>query len=220
MVNEKSTKKPTDYPISFVASPQIQVCGRVYSWKDENGNVHFSDKNNPEHEEVATLFPAYVWMYIPIAGEPESQDPAGQSKYFPPRVYKSSETPAERLLKTFDRVTLLELIMPYLDALADELRPLIEGLREETRQLKSKCKEIDANILSWKDRAKKLQKESDKFESKYREAVRSLGKASTKSTDIRLSAEYRTMQAKYQMDIDSLQLHNDQMAQEMKRLKS
>ncbi|RAL59238.1 hypothetical protein DID88_006953 [Monilinia fructigena] len=220
MVNiEESTKKPTDYPISLVVSPQLEASGATEIWDDEEGNEHHSNRKPPIYERHLSWLPAYVWMYLHKPGEPENEDPAGQAKYFPPRVEESSETPAERLLKTFDRVPLLELIMPYLDTLADEPRPVIEGLREEIRQLKSKCKEKESDILLWKDRAEKLQTERNKFKSKYSEAIQSLGIAFPKSTDIKSSAEFRTMQAKYQMDIDSLQRQRNEMAQEIKRLK-
>ncbi|KAB8296730.1 hypothetical protein EYC80_002150 [Monilinia laxa] len=221
MVNvEESTKKPTDYPISLVVSPQLEASGATEVWDDEEGNEHHSNRMTPIYERHLSWLPAYVWVYLPKPGAPENEDPAGQSKHFPPRVEESSEIPVERLLKTFDRVPLLELLMPYLDTLADEIRPVIEALREEIRQLESKCKEKESNVLSWKDRAEKLQMERVKFKGKYSEAVQSLGIAPPKLIDINLSAEFRTMQAKYQMEIDSLQRQKNEMAQEIKHLKS
>ncbi|TGO47416.1 hypothetical protein BCON_0279g00150 [Botryotinia convoluta] len=79
---------------------------------------------------------------------------------FPLRSDLSAEGLGERMLKRVDRVTLLDLVKPYLDDFAEQLRPVIEGLRGEIAQRIEERNEME--------------KQRDEFRSKYREALQSI----------------------------------------------
>ncbi|KAK6594921.1 hypothetical protein H4I96_10652 [Botrytis cinerea] len=113
--------------------------------------------------------PAKVWFYVPRPGSPVINEqefepmpipppPVNEWRTItPPRSDLSPETLTERFIERFDRVTSLELVKPYLDDFAEQLRPVIEGLRGEVAQRIEECNEME--------------KERDEFRRKYLEAL-------------------------------------------------
>ncbi|KAF7953455.1 uncharacterized protein EAE97_000854 [Botrytis byssoidea] len=120
--------------------------------------------------EVSAYRHAGVSFYIPRPGDADQGSepmtlpprPSGDLKpaILPSRSDLSAEALCERTLKRFDRVTLLDLVKPYLDDFAEQLRPVLEGLRGELAQ---RIEERD-----------EMEKERDEFRSKHREALQSI----------------------------------------------
>ncbi|KAF7862564.1 hypothetical protein EAF04_007437 [Stromatinia cepivora] len=121
-----SKKSPEGQPITMVTSPRIDSFGYRKSNIGEKTRWYF---------EGGHYKPVAVWFYLPRSGEPDYGTEAVEPRVVPPRVETSPETAGERLLKGLDETTLLELVKPYLDALAEQLRPLIEGLRGENNTI-------------------------------------------------------------------------------------
>ncbi|ESZ94269.1 hypothetical protein SBOR_5337 [Sclerotinia borealis F-4128] len=114
--------------ISMVARPMLEEYG---------GRQSYHDKYRPNYLVANTWLEAIVWMHNPNPDDPDD-GPDVKPKALPRRVDPSTlEPPGARLLRGLDTVTLLDLVKPHLDAFADELRPLVEGLREEITRLKS-----------------------------------------------------------------------------------
>ncbi|KAF5877192.1 uncharacterized protein Bfra_001555 [Botrytis fragariae] len=159
--------EPQGQPISLVTSPAILRYG-----------LRVADDGIYEERwwhEVYGYQRACVWVHLPRPEELDSDEedftpmalspPPEQLKdlkpvTFPRRSDLSVEDLGERMLKRFDRVTLLDLVKPYLDDLAEQLRPVLEGLREEIAQ---RIEERD-----------EMEKQRDEFRSKYREALQSI----------------------------------------------
>ncbi|KAJ8069443.1 hypothetical protein OCU04_003097 [Sclerotinia nivalis] len=150
-VNLGSKKSPEGQPITMVTSPRIDAFGHRDSDIGAKTRWYF---------EVVYYKPVTVWFYLPRSGEPDYGTEAVEPRVVPPRVETSPEIAGERLLKGLDETTLPELVTPYLDALAEQLRPLIEGLRWQIAEFADERIEIQ-----------KLIGESRK----KREALRSIG---------------------------------------------
>ncbi|APA11340.1 predicted protein [Sclerotinia sclerotiorum 1980 UF-70] len=104
-------------PITMVISPHIKLFGRERSRIGRDTRFYCSE---------VFVKPATVWFYTPGPGEPDYGTEAVEPRVVPPRVGTSPETAGGRLLKGLDETTLLDLVKPYLDDLAEQLRPLVE----------------------------------------------------------------------------------------------
>ncbi|KAM0136791.1 hypothetical protein ACHAO1_004350 [Botrytis cinerea] len=160
-VNHITNINPNGQKITMVVSPAIVRCG-----------VRLADMNYYETRwwhETYMYRPAKVWFYVPRPGSPVINEqefepmpipPPPVNEWVtitPPRSDLSPETLTERFIERFDRVTSLELVKPYLDDFAEQLRPVIEGLRGEVAQRIEECNEME--------------KERDEFRRKYLEAL-------------------------------------------------
>ncbi|KAK6611331.1 hypothetical protein H4I95_02127 [Botrytis cinerea] len=160
-VNHTTDINPNGQKITMVVSPAIVRCG-----------VRLADINYYETRwwhETFIYKPAKVWFYVPRPGSPVINEqefepmpipppPVNEWRTItPPRSDLSPETLTERFIERFDRVTSLELVKPYLDDFAEQLRPVIEGLRGEVAQRIEECNEME--------------KERDEFRRKYLEAL-------------------------------------------------
>ncbi|KAF7862487.1 hypothetical protein EAF04_007360 [Stromatinia cepivora] len=146
-------------PISMVVYPLIEAFGSAPTgpgdiWK------YFHEPRIWSKLEVR--------LDIPEPGEPaEDETKKVKSTAVSRRVDSSKFEPAERLgarlLKGLESTTLLELVKPYIDEFSNKLKPLVDGLREETMQLEEKCDEKDLSIRSWQARTEDIQKERDQL---------------------------------------------------------
>ncbi|TGO13107.1 hypothetical protein BTUL_0076g00070 [Botrytis tulipae] len=118
---------------------------------------------------------ATVWVHVPLPEELEGNEedftpmalapPPERLEdlkpvTFPLRSALSVEELGERMRKRVDKVALLDLVKPYLDDFAEQLRPVLEGLRGEIAQRVEERNEME--------------KQRDEFRSKYREALESI----------------------------------------------
>ncbi|CAD6443799.1 0f123432-8c9e-4399-b226-28a878e70361 [Sclerotinia trifoliorum] len=103
-------------PITMVTSPHIKVFGYLPSRIGVDTRWYFAGA----YTKVAT-----IWSYLPHPGEPGHGREAVEPRVVP-RVGTSPEIAGGRLLKGLDETTLLDLVKPYLDDLAEQLRPLVE----------------------------------------------------------------------------------------------
>ncbi|KAF7872011.1 uncharacterized protein EAF02_009116 [Botrytis sinoallii] len=153
---------PNGQPISMVCSPAILRYGLGLA------DIGYYEKR--WWHEFHEYRRAGVWFHVPKPGDAD-QDfeektlPPRPSKdlepaTLPPRSDLSAEALGERMLKRFDRATLLDLVKPYLDDFAEQLRPVLEGLRGEIAQ---RIEERD-----------EMEKQRDEFRSKYGEALQSI----------------------------------------------
>ncbi|TEY40661.1 hypothetical protein BOTCAL_0429g00060 [Botryotinia calthae] len=162
-VNQDSDINPTGQKISLVASPAIAR----YGLRRADPEYH---EERWWHEKFVYR-PAKVWFYLPKPGslvineqdfKPIPIPPRPANEYVtanPHRSDLSPETLHERMIKRFDRATELDLVTPYLDDFAEQLRPVIEGLRGEVAQRIEERNEME--------------KQRDEFRNKYVEALRS-----------------------------------------------
>lgn len=160
-VNTTSNINPNGQKITMVASPAIVRYGFRLPDSDYYETRWWHEKS--------LYRAAKVWFYVPRPADPDinEQDyepmpipPLPANEFVtknPPRSDLSPETLTERLLERFDRVSSLDLVKPYLDDFAEQLRPVIEGLREEVAQRIEECNEME--------------KERDEFRRKYLEAL-------------------------------------------------
>ncbi|THV49369.1 hypothetical protein BGAL_0198g00070 [Botrytis galanthina] len=118
---------------------------------------------------------ATVWVHVPLPEDLEGNEedftpmpldpPPSRLKdvkpvKFPLRSNFTVEELGERMRKRVDRVTLLDLVKPYLDDFAEQLRPVLEGLRGE--------------IARRIEERNEMEKQRDEFRSKYLEALQSI----------------------------------------------
>ncbi|KAF7900052.1 hypothetical protein EAF00_004388 [Botryotinia globosa] len=158
---------PEGQPIFMVESPTILGYGaapaddyifeerwwhKVYSYQRATVRVYVPSPEELDGNEEA---------FTPMALPPRPQLPKDLKPItFPLRSHLSVEELAERMRKRFDRVPLLDLVKPYLDDFAEQLRPVLEGLRGEIAQRIEERNEME--------------KQRDEFRSKYREALESI----------------------------------------------
>lgn len=158
---------PEGQPIFMVTSPTILRYGL-----NQADDCIFEER---WWHQVSGFQRATVWVRVPLPEDFEGNeeaftpmDLASQPEQlkdlkpvnFPLRSKFSVEELGERMRKRVDRVTLLDLVKPYLDDFAEQLRPVLEGLRGEIAQ---RNKERD-----------EMEKQRDEFRSKYLEALESI----------------------------------------------
>ncbi|TGO74646.1 hypothetical protein BELL_0265g00030 [Botrytis elliptica] len=170
-------------------NPYMKAIDRVYQHPDINPNgqqismvfspailrygLRLADKGYYEKRwwhEFHEYRRAGVFFHVPKPGDadqdfeektlPPRPSEDLEPATLPPRSDLSAEALGERMLKRFDRATLLDLVKPYLDDFAEQLRPVLEGLRGETAQ---RIEERD-----------EMEKQRDEFRSKYGEALQSI----------------------------------------------
>ncbi|KAF7955614.1 hypothetical protein EAE96_004540 [Botrytis aclada] len=135
---------PTGQKIAMVDSPAILKYERIVADPGES--------EMRKWHKVEAYRRAYVWFPVPRPGDPVIDEkeyepiPIPRLTFdesvpaIPPRSDLSPEALSERMIKRFDRVTLLDLVKPYLDDFAEQMRPVIEGLRGEIAQRNGKAK--------------------------------------------------------------------------------
>ncbi|TGO51696.1 hypothetical protein BOTNAR_0347g00060 [Botryotinia narcissicola] len=163
-ITSRGSMGPEGQPIFMVESPTILRYGLRQA-----DDCIFEER---WWHQVYGFQRATVWVRVPLPeelyGNEEAFTPmalASQPEQlkdlkpvtFPLRSNFSVEELGEGMRKRVDRVTLLDLVKPYLDDFAEQLRPVLEGLRGEIAQRIEERNEME--------------KQRDEFRSKYREAL-------------------------------------------------